>query len=467
MRLMLNRLSKHLANINLIPESQCGFVPGKSTADSSFALQQLQEKCKLQNQDLYLCFIDLTKAFDTVSREGLWCILEKAGCPSHFVRIIRSFHDNMKATVREGSDKSPAFEVTSGTKQGCIIAPTLFSIFFSMMLHVAFKDTTDGVDIMSRPDLGLTTIKTRDFNRQDLVTVSTIRELLFADDCALASDTAEGLQRLCDCFASAARRFGLIISIKKTEVLYQPARGNAYVPPVIFIEGKQLKAVELFKYLGSIVSNDALPDAEITSRIAKATAAFGRLTKRLWKNRNIRVDTKVSVYKAAVVTSLLFGCETWTLRTHHRKQLERFHQNCLRKISRIRWFHRVTNYEVLQRCNIGSIQSMLEGAVLRWTGHVTRMSNDRIPKRLLYGRLVSGIGSQGNHKTYRNQVRDTLRACGIEPTNLEHLAASRANWRRTYRAGIAEAEADRIDRLIDKRVRRKHRAGTDLTQQPT
>ena len=91
----------------------------------------------------------------------------------------------------------------------------------------------------------------------------------------------------------------------------------------------------------------------------------------------------------------------------------------------------------------------------------------RIPKRLLYGRLVSGIGSQGNHKTYRNQVRDTLRACGIEPTNLEHLAASRANWRRTYRAGIAEAEADRIDRLIDKRVRRKHRAGTDLTHQPT
>ena len=59
-RLILNRLSKHIANIGLIPESQCGFVPGKSTTDSSFALQQLQEKCRLMHQDLYLLFIDLT-----------------------------------------------------------------------------------------------------------------------------------------------------------------------------------------------------------------------------------------------------------------------------------------------------------------------------------------------------------------------------------------------------------------------
>ena len=131
---VLNRLSKHIANIGFIPESQCGFVQGKSTTDSSFALQQLQEKCRLYSQDLYLLFIDLTKAFDTVCREGLWYILEKAGCPQHFVGIIHSFHDNMKATVREGSDKSPPFDVTNGTKQGCIIAPTLFSIFFSMML---------------------------------------------------------------------------------------------------------------------------------------------------------------------------------------------------------------------------------------------------------------------------------------------------------------------------------------------
>ena len=465
-RLVLNRLSKHIANIGLIPESQCGFVPGKSTTDSSFALQQLQEKCRLMHQDLYLLFIDLTKAFDTVSRTGLWCILEKAGLPRHYVGIIRSFHDNMKATVREGSDKSEPFDVTCGTKQGCIIAPTLFNIFFSMMLHVAFKEAKDGVDIKSRFDVSLGHITTKHFNAKTKVHVSTIRDLLFADDCALAADSEEGLQRLCDSFASASRRFGLTISIKKTEVLYQPARGNAYVPPNISIEGTQLKAVELFKYLGSIVSNDASADAEITARIAKATASFGRLTKRLWKNRNIHLDTKISVYRATVVTSLLFGCETWTLRKAHIARLERFHQSSLRKIARIKWFHKVTNYNVLLKCDIHSIQYMVEGAVLRWTGHVTRMSNDRIPKRLLYGRLVDGSSSRGNQVTYLNQAKSILRACDIKPGNLETLAASRAGWRTEYKNGIALAEGVRIEHLKVKRERRKHNAGIDPSHQP-
>jgi hypothetical protein len=371
----------------------------------------------------------------------------------------------MKATVREGSNKSPPFDVTTGTKQGCVIAPTLFSIYFSMMLHVAFKDAMDGVEIKSRLDRGLGSITTKHFNAETKVTYSTIRDLLFADDCALAADSQENLQRLCDSFSSAARRFGLTISIKKTEVLYQPARGNAYVTPVIIIEGKKLNAVELFKYLGSLISNDASLDAEITARIAKATAAFGRLTKRLWSNRNIRLNTKISVYKAAVVTSLLFGCETWTLKKAHIARLEKFHQTSLRRIARIKWFHKRTNYEVLSLCNIGSTQSMVESAILRWTGHVTRMGDDRIPKKLLYGRLKDGRSSRGNHATYLNQVRSILRAGGIKPDQLENLAENRTNWRGTYKAGIAKAEENRIKHLIAKRERRK--AGTALTHQPT
>lgn len=178
------------------------------------------------------------------------------------------------------------------------------------MLHVAFKDVTDGVDIKSSFDRGLCSVKSSHFNAPTKVKVSTIRGLLFADDCTLAACTQEALQRLCDCFAAADRRFGLTISIKKTEALYQPAPGNIYLPPAIEIEGKQLNAVQNFKYLGSIASNDASIEAEITTRIAKATSAFGRLVKRLWTNRGIRLDTKIAVYKAAVVTSLLYGCET-------------------------------------------------------------------------------------------------------------------------------------------------------------
>ena len=464
-RLLLNRLFKHIVAVGIIPESQCGFYPGRGTTDMNFALRQVMEKCRLHSEDLYLLFIDLTKAFDTVNRPGLWACLKKVGCPEHFVGLIRSFHDGMNVTVREGGDRSQPFGVTSGTKQGCVLAPTLFSIFFSLMLHVAFKDTTDGVGIKSRLDMGLCGANSNHFKASTKVQLSTIRDLLFADDCALAALSQEALQRLCDCFAKAATRFGLTISIKKTEVLFQPAPGNMYAAPAVTIEGKLLNAVNNFKYLGSIVSNDTSMDDEITARIAKATAAYGRLVKRLWTNRGIQLNTKISVYRAAVLTSLLYGCETWTLTKKQVNRLEKFHQTTLRKIARIRWFHKVTNYEVLSRCNLSSLQSMIDKAKLRWTGHVVRMKDHRIPKALLYGRLATGAPKRGNHNTYINSVKSTLRECGISCARLEKLASNRNSWRDTVRTGIARAEKNRIDRLIAKRQKRKAR--TDLAHLPT
>jgi hypothetical protein len=338
--------------------------------------------------------------------------------------------------------------------------------FFHILLpYVAFKNATDGVGIKSRFDRGLCAAKSSHFNAPTKVKLYTIRDLLFADDCALAACSQEALQRLCDCFATAARRFGLTISIKKTEALYQPAPGNMYEAPAITIEGKLLNAVDNFKYLGNIVSNDASLDAEITARIAKATAAFGRLSKRLWTNSGIRLDTKISVYKAAVLTSLLYGCETWTLTKKQLKRLEKFHQTTLRRIACIKWFHKVTNYEVLSRCNISSLQSTIDRARLRWTGHVVRMKDDRIPKALLYGRLATGIPKRGNHNTYLNSVKSTLRECGINCAHLEELSSDRDIWRDTVKAGISGAEEDRIERLIEKRRKRKARA--DLAHLPT
>ena len=458
-RLLLNRLFKHADNLGIIPESQCGFFPGRGTTDMTFAIRQLQEKCRLHSEDLYLLFIDLTKAFDTIDREALWAILDKIGCPRHFVGLIRSLHDGMKVIVRDGNDKSSPFDVTNGTKQGCVLAPTLFSIFFSLMLHIAFKNVTDGVDINSRFDRGLFNVNTNHFKAVTKVKHLTIRELLFADDCALAACSEETLQQLCDCFATAARRFGLTISINKTEAMYQPAPGNMYVPPVITIDGNPLKAVKKFKYLGSIVSYDSSMDAEITARIAKATSAFGRLLKRLWTNNGVRLDTKISVYKVAVLTSLLYGCETWTLNVQQIKRLEKFHQSTLRKIARIRWHHKVTNYQVLSRCKIPSLQSLLDKAKLRWTGHVVRMDNSRIPKALFYGRLATGTPRQGNHNTYLNSVKRTLRACDLDYTCLEDLASDRDDWRLKVQEGARKAEEDRIQGLVDKRVRRLARAG--------
>ena len=70
-----------------------------------------------QNVDLYMTFVDLSKAFDTVSRDGLWKIMAKFGCPPRYIAMVRQLHDGMQARVQNGGEYSEPFPVTNGVKQ--------------------------------------------------------------------------------------------------------------------------------------------------------------------------------------------------------------------------------------------------------------------------------------------------------------------------------------------------------------
>lgn len=113
----------------IYPESQCGFRAEQGTTDMIFAAQQIQEKYREHNQDLYVVFVDLSKAFDPINWEDPWKILHTIGCPENIISVIRSFHDNMMGKVQDGESPDP-FPVTNGTCQGCVLAPPLFSIVF-------------------------------------------------------------------------------------------------------------------------------------------------------------------------------------------------------------------------------------------------------------------------------------------------------------------------------------------------
>lgn len=118
-----------------------------------FVARQLQEKCSEQNQPLYMAFIDLTKAFDSVNHQALWQVLAKIGCPDKYILILRLLHDNMSATVLTGfGDETEPFRVDTGVKQGCVIAPSLFSIFIATILHPTGNQLPQGVKIMYRTD---------------------------------------------------------------------------------------------------------------------------------------------------------------------------------------------------------------------------------------------------------------------------------------------------------------------------
>ncbi|CAG5927188.1 unnamed protein product [Menidia menidia] len=139
---MQRRLTDYITE-EMLPESQCGFRKNRSTVDMVFTARQLQEKCREQHQDLYMAFLDLSKAFDTVHRNLLWGILLQFGCPIRFVSLLRQFHDNMAVRVTVSGQESPPFSVRTGVRQGCVLAPVLFNIFLLCVTQLLHKEMED------------------------------------------------------------------------------------------------------------------------------------------------------------------------------------------------------------------------------------------------------------------------------------------------------------------------------------
>ena len=111
-QVMLIRLQKLAERI--YPESQCGVQAERSTIDMVFSVRQLQEKCREQQMLLYIAVIALTKTFDLVSRDGLFKVLPKIGCPSNLQSMIEYFHNDKKGTVQFKGSSSEPFEIRNG-----------------------------------------------------------------------------------------------------------------------------------------------------------------------------------------------------------------------------------------------------------------------------------------------------------------------------------------------------------------
>ncbi|KAI8493113.1 hypothetical protein Bbelb_291170 [Branchiostoma belcheri] len=271
-RIVRKRLQKLAERV--LPESQCGFRAGRSTVDMIFTLRQLQEKCREQCMPLYVAFVDLTKAFDTVCRTALYKVLRSIGCPPKLLQLVISFHEDMEACIQFDGSTSAHFDIKKGVKQRCVLAPTLFSIYFAALLRFAFDGSHDGIYIRSRTDGSLFNLAR--LRAKTKTVESLLRDLLFADDAALVSHKEAGLQGHINNLAKACDLFSLTISVKKTEVMGQ----GTTVPPVIMLNGNTLKSVEKFTYLGSVMTTNLSLDQELNVRIGKAAAAYGKLTKR-------------------------------------------------------------------------------------------------------------------------------------------------------------------------------------------
>ena len=112
-------------------------------------VRQLQELERARRILPYMCFIDLQIAHDPIDRELLRVVLARLGVPEKIPAIVRQFHEGMGARVRtDDGEQSEWFHATQELREGCVLSPFLFNVFFDAAIHAVLIRFGEDPDIL-------------------------------------------------------------------------------------------------------------------------------------------------------------------------------------------------------------------------------------------------------------------------------------------------------------------------------
>lgn len=387
-----------------LSEAQAGFRAQRSTIDQIFTLRQLTEKYEEYSKELYTCYIDFRKAFDSVWRRGLWAVMRHYGYPEKIVRILETAYTDTFSAVRVSGELTGWFRTVVGVLQGCVLSPLLFNIFLEMIITMALDEDNFGACINGE----------------------IISNLRFADDIAVLAEDTVSLQKMINNVADVSQKMGMKINTSKTEIQYL-GKGSKQMD--LQLNGQSLTQTESFVYLGGLISGKDGTDADVTRRIAAARTTFQMLHK-IWSSKELSKHTKLRVFETLVLSVLLYNTETWTLKVASTKRLQVFEMACLRRIEGVTRRDRLRNTEIKERLGwTRDIVSRIQTRRLRFFGHVTRMNGQRYPKIAMEG-YVHGSRSRGRpKKRWIDMIREDCTELNVTVHEAGELARDRDKWR--------------------------------------
>ena len=296
-----------------------------------FAVRRLQELGRKARVSLFLCFIGLQKAYDSVDRTLLWQVLARFGTPPQIIEAIRQFHGRMRACVRSDDGRCSAwFEVAQGLRQGCVLSPLLFNVFSAAILFVVLerfgKDAgilADLIHLQEQPSkVGPETV------------LECVRRaicgMLYADDACIVPRSPRGLVRMMAVFVEVFGTFGLTTSESKMETMCMPIPRAPATKIVFNATGLQYRQTTSFAYLGGTVNEIPNLSDEIDRRIRAGWMSFKRHKRELYdRPKPSLLPLKARMVRSKVVEARLYGCATWTpVKGHYAKLRTTHHRGC-------------------------------------------------------------------------------------------------------------------------------------------
>lgn len=392
----------------LLGEYQAGFRRERSTTDQLFTLKQLLEKCWERNVNIYQIFVDFKQAYDSIQRKKLLQILLELGVPAKLVRLIQLTHLDTNARVRVQNTLTDAFQVNQGLKQGDGLAPMLFNL----ALEAVIRKTS--------------------IQRNYTLVNKSAQVIGYADDINIVGRSVRAVKECYSEIKEAAKEVGLRINEEKTKVMLQARVNRPTLGNNLTIDEHKLEVVDHFAYLGSTVTNKNEELEEISRRILLGNKTFFAQRK-LLKSRAIHRKTKFTLYKTLIRPVICYGSETWTLTQRIEDMLNSFERKILRSIIgpicqegtwRIRY-----NNELYQIYDDIDLVTFVKLHRLRWAGHVERMPEERVAKKVFTG-IIEGERPVGRpRKRWADAVAADAETL-LHISNWRTSARNRDDWRK-------------------------------------
>ena len=312
-------------------------------------------------------------------------------------------YQGFSAQVLCDGELTETFQVKTGVKQGCVLSPFLFSLAVDWIMSKTVGEVKRGIQ---------------------WTFAKRLEDLDFADDIALLAQRQIDMQGKTDDAGTHAGQIGLEANVPKTKHM----RMNSRSTEAIQMYGLPIEEVEEFPYLGSKMTSDGSCDAEIKTRLAKANQAFIML-RNVWKAGKLSLQTKLRLFKSNVLTSLLYGAESWKMTKTIAKKLEVFQRKCLRRIVRVCWPNTISNEDLYDMTATRPITEEIKRRRWRWIGHVLRLPPTAIARVALRWTPDGRRGRGRPKETWRRTVETEMKQQGWTWGFLERAAQDRSKWK--------------------------------------